>query len=439
MEAAVDLASKDKPTDNTAPCGDCRKHVTEADAAVECDGSCKRWYHKDCAGVSAGDYATLNKPSSSLLWLCRDCKGDFIMLKNGKEELKAIWEEIRSLKATIKQTVADEIRKALPRPEQRPARKDTRTTVIVENADADQEKKRKKGSAPEPPSNETNIQMASEQATLSEPRSQENNSQDSENILRNAPSRINGGEDAEDENADREGTWTEVVRRGRPQRPNIRGSKQVQDTNLKAADKIAWLYVGSLHPMTEKEGLIRYLQDNGITSDISCDQLNTRGTNKAFRVGINFSHLTRVNHPEFWPEGVLPDYRQEDIIDELTTALNSVPRKAPVIHAGDLNCRIDADNHKSKAVISFLEEEGLTLINKKEGKTYISFNGCSTIDLVFSNQEISRQQVLESVVARKHLPVDTTMYVTNAPAKKQERVKIRRELDLAAIEKTDTK
>ncbi|KAJ4425429.1 hypothetical protein ANN_28044 [Periplaneta americana] len=227
------------------------------------------------------------------------------MLKNGKEELNAIWEEIRSLKATIKLTVADEIRKALPRPEQRPTRKDTRTTVIVENADAAQEKKRKKGSAPEPPSNETNIQLASEQTMLSESRSQENNSQDNENILRNAPSRMNGGEDAEDENADREGTWTEVVRRGRPQRPNIRGSKQVQDTNLKTADKLAWLYVGSLHPMTEKEGLIRYLQDNGITSDISCDQLNTRGTNNAFRVGINFSHLTRVNHPEFWPEGFL--------------------------------------------------------------------------------------------------------------------------------------
>ncbi|KAJ4437610.1 hypothetical protein ANN_17755 [Periplaneta americana] len=49
------------------------------------------------------------------------------------------------------------------------------------------------------------------------------------------------------------------------------------------------------------------------------------------------------------------------------------------------------------------------------------------------------QQVLESVVARKHLSVDTTIYVTNTSAKKQERVKIRRELDLAAIEKTDTK
>ncbi|KAJ4425430.1 hypothetical protein ANN_28045 [Periplaneta americana] len=133
------------------------------------------------------------------------------------------------------------------------------------------------------------------------------------------------------------------------------------------------------------------------------------------------------------------DYRQEDIIDELTTALNSIQRKAPVILAGDLNCRIDAEHHKSKAVISFLEEEGLMLINKKEAKTYIGFNGCSTIDLVFSNQEASRQQVLESVVARKHLPMDTTIYVTNAPAKKQERVKIRRELDLTAIEKTDTK
>jgi hypothetical protein len=98
--------------------------------------------------------------------------------------------------------------------------------------------------------------------------------------------------------------WNEVVRRGHHRRAEIRGSRQAEDTNLKAAEKIAWLYVGKLHQTTEKY-FVKFLRDNEITGEIACDQLDTKGINKAFRVGIGYDHLAQANSSEFWPEGLL--------------------------------------------------------------------------------------------------------------------------------------
>jgi hypothetical protein len=69
------------------------KPITETNAAVGCDGSCK-----ECSGVSGGDFASLKKPSRSILWMCKECKVDLTMIKNRKEALKAIWTEITKLK-----------------------------------------------------------------------------------------------------------------------------------------------------------------------------------------------------------------------------------------------------------------------------------------------------------------------------------------------------
>lgn len=100
--------------DGNAPCGNCGKLVLETDAAVGCDGSCKEWYHKDCAGISAGDFATLKKQSTTLLWMCKGCKEDLVVMKSGKEELKGIWSELKNLKEAMKDIIVDEIKKVLP-------------------------------------------------------------------------------------------------------------------------------------------------------------------------------------------------------------------------------------------------------------------------------------------------------------------------------------
>ncbi|KAJ4427011.1 hypothetical protein ANN_26810 [Periplaneta americana] len=108
-----------------------------------------------------------------------------------------------------------------------------------------------------------------------------------------------------------------------------------------------------------------------------------------------------------------PELRQDHIIDELSNALLKVTRKELLILAGDLNCRIDRPDLKTTTIISFLESEGLTLINNKGTKTYIGPNGSSTIDLVFRNLKgatLDCQRVLENIITRKHLPVATNFH-----------------------------
>ena len=63
--------------------------------------------------MSAGDYATLKKPSCSLMWMCKLCKEDLTFQKSGKEELKEIKSELITIKETIRNTVTTELQMAI--------------------------------------------------------------------------------------------------------------------------------------------------------------------------------------------------------------------------------------------------------------------------------------------------------------------------------------
>ena len=108
-----------------------------------------------------------------------------------------------------------------------------------------------------------------------------------------------------------------------------------------------------------------------------------------------------------------PDYDEEELLDEVTAALNLIPRTDTVVMAGDLNCRIDKNHPKAVRVVEAIQKEGLSLINDEEEKTYIGPNGCSTIDLVFSNAKRANQKVLTNIVARKHLPDRSRNFLPN--------------------------
>ena len=119
--------------------------------------------------------------------------------------------------------------------------------------------------------------------------------------------------------------WTEVAgrRRRRNQVPADRPTVVIgtkNDDDLQAGDKTAWLYVGKLRQNTTKETVIRFLNKNGIDGDIKCEDLNSRGYHKAYKIGIPFQYLGNTNKPEFWPAGVIvrrfrfrrENYRRED-------------------------------------------------------------------------------------------------------------------------------
>lgn len=78
-----------------------------------------------------------------------------------------------------------------------------------------------------------------------------------------------------------------------------------KNNELQGAEKNAWIYAGKLRQNTTEETVISYLKENGVTGKITCKDLNSRGNNKAFKVGVPFRELSRMENPEFWPAGVL--------------------------------------------------------------------------------------------------------------------------------------
>jgi hypothetical protein len=111
--------------------------------------------------------------------------------------------------------------------------------------------------------------------------------------------------EAEHDN-DGERPWTTVRPRWNRNRPTTRviGTRQNEDS-LQAAERTAWLYVGHLKTETNTETVKNYLRKNSIEGELDCEELPGKGTNKAFRVGVPFKDLDRINSPDFWPSGVM--------------------------------------------------------------------------------------------------------------------------------------
>ena len=55
-------------------CHSCAKEVKENDASVQCDGVCEGWFHKECTGMTVGEFDILKRKQCKLLWLCTQCK-----------------------------------------------------------------------------------------------------------------------------------------------------------------------------------------------------------------------------------------------------------------------------------------------------------------------------------------------------------------------------
>ncbi|KAJ4427938.1 hypothetical protein ANN_23948 [Periplaneta americana] len=254
-------------------------------------------------------------------------------------------------------------------------------------------------------------------------------------------------------NGNEEHTWVEVARRPPPRNTGIQGTRPFDTAcNLRAADRKAWLFIGRLHPTTDAETLTFHLKDadewhqqgfycinnmakqgdrgrpRGGTSILMKPKLSpfkiTHKSDFVLMVKANLCTAICVYFP--------PDMKQEDIIAEIGAALTKVPNSEPLILAGDLNTRIDSQSNKTSAVLDYLREEGLSVVNKASDKTYYCYNGSSTIDLLFVNDRLSAtsQNILYNIVIRKHLPVETTLLLKkNGNTKQTHETKLARKLD----------
>lgn len=113
-----------------------------------------------------------------------------------------------------------------------------------------------------------------------------------------------------------ESIWTEIVkrRRGPPpiKTPTFVGTKQALETystkienELQAANRKAWLYIGHLHQNTTPEKVERHLKNLDVKEISECEEIQTKGSLKAFKVGIPLTDLQKITNPESWPEGVI--------------------------------------------------------------------------------------------------------------------------------------
>ena len=59
-------------------CGACNSVLTDKDECLQCDGSCKLWYHKTCAEISDKQFQVLAN-DETINWLCIYCKSQSIV------------------------------------------------------------------------------------------------------------------------------------------------------------------------------------------------------------------------------------------------------------------------------------------------------------------------------------------------------------------------
>jgi hypothetical protein len=98
---------------------------------------------------------------------------------------------------------------------------------------------------------------------------------------------------------------------------------------------------------------------------------------------LNFEYVTIVG------AYLHPNMKHDTVTDELLSTLQFILHFNNLIFAGDFNCRMDTNNPKKDAILDFMGDNNLALINDFPYKyTYICHNGGSVVDLIFVGRDI---------------------------------------------------
>ena len=125
-----------------------------------------------------------------------------------------------------------------------------------------------------------------------------------------------------------------------------------------------------------------------------------------------------------------PDCDAMILLDAVAEQLCTLNVSKPSVFCGDFNARIDSDgNEKATFLIYLMNMFGFHLRNDQSVATYFCHNGCSTIDLVFTNVDCISfvvENVDQVVTLRKHVPVKFELVAPTfvekvAPSKRRSR------------------
>jgi Baculovirus FP protein len=56
-------------------CSKCKKRISVKNPGLQCNGSCKKFYHSDCGGLSDDVFKALSSDLENISWICKPCKG----------------------------------------------------------------------------------------------------------------------------------------------------------------------------------------------------------------------------------------------------------------------------------------------------------------------------------------------------------------------------
>ena len=104
-----------------------------------------------------------------------------------------------------------------------------------------------------------------------------------------------------------------------------------------------------------------------------------------------------------------PHTTPEVILDVLSEALKSIQNNERIILAGDFNSRTDQECKNTRILLSYTQANNLHMLNNENKVTYHSWNGSSTIDLIFTNsQDLLIKTEIIKYPGKKHCIVETT-------------------------------
>jgi hypothetical protein len=75
-------------------CGSCKKAFTEDESAIKCEGICRQWHHKDCSGITQGEFDIMKRNKCKLSWLCDICKPQLLKEKEQDDLLQKLNQKV---------------------------------------------------------------------------------------------------------------------------------------------------------------------------------------------------------------------------------------------------------------------------------------------------------------------------------------------------------
>jgi hypothetical protein len=254
------------------------------------------------SGITQGEFDIMNRNKCKLSWLCDICKPQLLKEKEQDDLLKKLNQKVDLIMQILTKDMREMMENAVEKTNDQNT--EIRQTVNKEKQPSPEKTEDRNGKAIEhsKPGKESTGRGTREEGRGTS-QNEEKNEQDSstDRNFSNGDVQENG----------KQQPWVEVVARRKTHTSKPRevttiiGTMNTTNTNLKPGEKFAWLYVGKLHPTTTQGRVVEHLESNGIVGKIVCEELETKGYFKAFKVGIPYENLEKVNTAEFWPAGVL--------------------------------------------------------------------------------------------------------------------------------------